>query len=69
MIRNPLLRLVRVLDGHPVPYSLTLDRDLPAVVAHWVGQAWLDRHKPEYEVVLVRGRYVYYYRRAPQFWG
>ena len=56
-----------ILDGHPVPYSLTItdaDGEMTEEQIRDAGTRWLRSNKPEMQVTRIEGYYVFYDRRT-----
>lgn len=56
--------IARIIDGHPVPYSLTVEpgdrSDLTTDEVRRAAERWLAESKPQMRIVRIDGHYVYY---------
>jgi hypothetical protein len=68
-MREELADMLEIIDGHPVPYSLTVQingesiQDARKFSVQIAG--WLAAKKPEMEIVRYEGAYVFYEFRKP----
>ena len=51
---------MQIIDGHPVPYSLTVYGAIDEMDIKQTAQNYLEKHKPDMKVTHTDGKYVFY---------
>lgn len=54
---------IGIIDGHPVPYSLTVSGAADGPAIRRAAEEWLARAKPDAVITRIDGSYVFYERR------